>query len=70
MNSKRVVITGIGVVSPYGLGMDSLWNSVLEGKSAISTVENFNVENYAVKIAGEIKQDYSDEFFTPKEKKH
>lgn len=69
MNSKRVVITGVGVISPYGLGTDGLWNSLVEGKSAISRIENFNVDDYAVKIAGEIKQDYSDEFFTPKEKK-
>jgi len=69
MTAKRVVITGIGAVTPYGLGIDSLWNSLVEGRSAISTIQNFNTQDYAVKIAGEIKEDYSEQFFTPKEVK-
>lgn len=52
---RRVVVTGIGVVSAYGCGADAFWNSLLEGKSAISTIERIPLEGHSVHIAGEIK---------------
>lgn len=67
MQARRVAITGVGVVSPYGLGLDSLWNSIVEGKSAISKITSFNTDDYPVRFAGEIKEDYSEQFFTPKD---
>lgn len=52
---RRVVITGMGVVSALGMGVDQFWNSIKEGKSGISTVERFDVTDYPTKVAAEIK---------------
>jgi len=54
-NKRRVVVTGLGIISPYGLGADKFWSSLLEGKSAISTIENISLDGHTVHIAGEIK---------------
>lgn len=52
---RRVVITGMGVVSCIGKDLDTFWNSLVEGKSGISMVESFDTTNFDVKIGGEIK---------------
>ncbi len=67
---KRAVITGMGIVSPYGLGVDKFWNSLVEGKSGISTIENIPHDGHTVTIAGEIKK-FEEEISTldPKEAK-
>ena len=54
-NKRRVVITGMGIISPVGVGIQSFWNSLLEGKSGISTIENISLDGHTVHIAGEIK---------------
>lgn len=54
-NKKRAVITGIGIISPYGMGVDKFWNSLIEGKSGISKIENISLEGHTVHVAGEIK---------------
>ena len=66
---RRVVVTGIGVVSAYGCGADAFWNSLLEGKSAISTIERISLEGHSVHIAGEIKDFESWSKLDPKEAK-
>ena len=40
MTKRRVVVTGMGVVSPYGVGSDKLWDGVVNGRSAVSRIEN------------------------------
>ncbi len=52
---SRVVITGLGVVSPNGIGKDAFWNSTTEGRSGVSYVESFNTEGHTVKVGGEVK---------------
>ncbi len=54
-NKRRVVITGMGIISPFGLGTTTFWDSLLEGKSGISTIENISLDGHTVHIAGEIK---------------
>lgn len=54
---RRVVVTGIGIVSPFGIGLDNFWNSLTEGKSGIRVLENIDIEAQAVKIGGEVKED-------------
>ena len=51
---RRVVITGIGVISPIGSDKVEFWNNLYSGKSGISTVESFDVSQYPCRIAGEI----------------
>lgn len=55
MNNKRVVITGLGVVSSIGIGVDEFWPNLLAGKSGISEVESFDISRYERKLGGEIK---------------
>lgn len=52
---KRVVITGIGVVSPVGNGKDAFWNALISGKSGIGPITHFDATEYAARIAGEVK---------------
>lgn len=51
---KRVVITGIGAVTPIGTGKEEFWNSLMEGKSGIRRITRFDPTEYATQIAGEI----------------
>ena len=69
-NPRRIVITGMGVVTPYGTNLDNFWNSIVEGKSAISTITKFDPTDYAVKIAGQIPAiEDIDQFIDAKERK-
>jgi 3-oxoacyl-[acyl-carrier-protein] synthase II len=54
MNSRRVVITGIGVISPIGTGKDTFWTALLAGTSGIGPVTSFDSTNYAAHIGGEV----------------
>jgi 3-oxoacyl-[acyl-carrier-protein] synthase II len=52
---RRVVITGIGIVSPLGIGTEENWQGISEGKSGIGYITHFDASDYPVKIAGEVK---------------
>ena len=69
MTKRRVVITGLGAVTPVGIGVDKFWSSLLNGKSGVSLIENMDTELHAVKIAAEIKnEDFNPEnYMTSKE---
>ncbi len=51
----RVVVSGMGAVSPYGTGVDLMWNNLLAGESAIKPIENFDVSGFSCTIGGEIR---------------
>ncbi|MCQ2286833.1 MAG: beta-ketoacyl-ACP synthase II [Bacteroidales bacterium] len=55
MNLKRVVVTGLGVLSPIGNTVPAFWNAMLSGKSGAGLITYFNTENYKTKIACELK---------------
>ncbi len=55
MSRRRVVVTGLGVVSPVGNTVDEAWNAVKEGRSGIGPITLFDSSNYPVKIAAEVK---------------
>ncbi len=52
--NRRVVVTGIGVVSPIGIGKDDFWKALRTGKNGIKKITKFPTEGFASKIAGEI----------------
>lgn len=52
----RVVVTGIGVVTSVGVGVDAFWRAILAGQSGIGQVESFDSSRYAVHIGGEVKR--------------
>ena len=54
MAKRRVVITGLGIVSPVGIGVDSSWHSIVNGKSGITRISRFDASKFASQIAGEV----------------
>jgi 3-oxoacyl-[acyl-carrier-protein] synthase II len=52
---NRVVVTGMGVVAPNGIGLEPYWKSLLEGKSGIGPITLFDASNFKSRIAGEVK---------------
>src|SRR3954454_21425387 len=52
---RRVVITGIGVVSPNGVGRQAFSEAIVEGRSGVGPIESFDTTGLAVKVAGEVK---------------
>ncbi|MCX7749781.1 MAG: beta-ketoacyl-ACP synthase II [Clostridia bacterium] len=66
---KRVVITGMGVVSSLGTGLDNFWNAIKEGKNGINMVERFDTTNYPTKVAAELKDFDPLKFIDKKEAK-
>ncbi|MBS1809027.1 MAG: beta-ketoacyl-[acyl-carrier-protein] synthase family protein [Acidobacteria bacterium] len=67
---RRVVITGIGCVSPFGQGKESFWQAVQEGRSGVSRITRFDVSDLPVQIAAEVKHFNSDDFIPPKDRQH
>ncbi len=52
---RRVVITGMGAITPYGMDLKQIWNNLINGISAIDYITSFDTKNLKVKIAGEVK---------------
>ncbi|WP_406021102.1 beta-ketoacyl synthase N-terminal-like domain-containing protein, partial [Succinivibrio sp.] len=55
MQLRRVVVTGLGMLSPVGGNLEESWKNLLAGKSGISKIEHFDTTDYTVKIAGLVK---------------
>lgn len=66
-NQRRVVITGIGLVSPLGVGIEENWSSLMEGRSGIRPITYFDTSGFATRIAGEVKNYHPEEFIPKKE---
>lgn len=64
---RRVVITGLGVVSPIGVGKSDYWEALRAGRSGVATITHFDVEKYSVKIAAEVKNFKADDWMDHKE---
>lgn len=65
MTKRRVVVTGVGMLTPLGNDVDSTWSNILAGKSGIDKVTLFDTQEYNTKIAGEVK-DFAVEDYIPK----
>jgi 3-oxoacyl-[acyl-carrier-protein] synthase II len=55
MSRRRVVVTGLGLVSPVGIGVDESWNALVAGKSGIGPITLFDASTFPTRIAGEVK---------------
>jgi 3-oxoacyl-[acyl-carrier-protein] synthase II len=55
LEKRRVVVTGMGAVTPLGLGVDETWSAMLEGKSGVGPITQFDAGAFATKIAAEVK---------------
>lgn len=63
--SRRVVITGVGLVTPIGIGRDETWSALCAGKSGIGEITRFDTSSFETRIAGEVKN-FNPEDFIPK----
>ena len=52
---RRVVITGLGLVTPLGIGVEETWSALVAGKSGIARITKFDASEMATQIAGEVK---------------
>ena len=64
---NRVVITGVGLVTPIGIGKEEFWQSLIQGKSGIDKISYFDTSEYPTKIAAEVKNFNYMNFISPKE---
>ena len=53
---RRVVVTGCGIVSPVGIGVDSFWKAIVSGKNGVNRITQFNPDGFDSQIAGEVKE--------------
>ena len=67
--SRRVVVTGLGMVSPLGIGVERNWQAIYSGRSGIDTITRFDVTNFPIKIAGEVKGFQASDYIEHKEVK-
>lgn len=67
MSRRRVVVTGLGCVSPVGNTVSESWSSLMAGRSGIDFITHFDAEAFACKFAGEVKGLVLDDFIPPKE---
>jgi 3-oxoacyl-[acyl-carrier-protein] synthase II len=66
---KRVVVTGMGAITPVGIGKDEFWQSLIDGKSGIQRITRFDPANFATQIAGEVKDFDPTQYIEKKEAK-
>ncbi len=67
---RRVVVTGIGAVSPNGIGRETFWANTLKGVSGVRRLTRFDSSGHAVRIAGEIPDFDADRYIAPKDRPH
>jgi 3-oxoacyl-[acyl-carrier-protein] synthase II len=66
---RRVVITGIGLISPFGIGKQLFWDSLIEGRSGIRRLTRFDPEGYNCQVAGEIPDESYTDLIEPKRRR-
>jgi 3-oxoacyl-[acyl-carrier-protein] synthase II len=68
--SKRVVVTGIGAVSPNGIGREAFWTATKAGVSGVKTISHFDASGFVVRVAGEISGFDESRYISAKERQH
>lgn len=69
MSKRRVVVTGLGMVSPLGLSVPETWDNILAGKSGIGPIEHFDVSEFSVRFGGSVRGFDVTEYITKKDAK-
>jgi len=64
---RRVVVSGLGIVAPVGIGISEAWSNILAGKSGIGRITRFDVSSFPSQIAGEVKGFDVSKYLAPKE---
>src|SRR5881227_605717 len=67
---RRVVITGIGCVTPIGIGREAFWTALTRGESGVRKIEAYDVSDSPVKIAAEVRDFDWEAQLSPKDRKH
>jgi 3-oxoacyl-[acyl-carrier-protein] synthase II len=65
--NKRVVITGLGLVTPVGVGVEQSWEALCKGQSGVGEITRFDTSNYQTKIAAEVKNFHPEDFMPKKD---
>ncbi len=69
-NGRRVVITGIGVVAPNGIGKQAYWDSLVAGKSGVDWITEFDTDPYPCKVAAKVQDFNASDFVSTKQARH
>jgi len=67
LSKRRIVITGLGVISPVGIGIPTVWKNIVAGKSGITKITHFDASSMAAQIAGEVKDFDATQFLSAKD---
>ena len=67
--SNRVVITGVGAITPIGTGKDEFWKGLMEGRNGIDKISRFDASEFTAQIAGEVKDFDPTQYIDKKESK-
>ena len=67
MSRRRIVITGLGILCPVGIGLDESWRSIVAGKSGIGPITQFDASSFPTRIAGEVKGFEAEKYMDRKE---
>ena len=67
---RRAVVTGIGAVSPNGIGRERFWNATREGMSGVGKITRFDASGFIARVAGEVSGFDEGRYFEPKERQH
>lgn len=67
MSKRRVVVTGLGIVSPVGIGVQNAWSNIVAGKSGITNITRFDASAFASQVAGEVKGFDVTQYLSPKD---
>ena len=67
MSTRRVVVTGLGIVSPVGNNVKDAWGNILAGKSGITTISHFDASDFATTFSGSVRDFDVTEYMSKKD---
>ena len=69
MSSRRVVVTGMGIIAPVGNDVETAWSQVVSGRSGIGPITDFDASQFSTTIGGSIRNFDAGQYIPPKEQK-